>query len=547
MRFLSQFALLSVTSVAVAFGQNPEPTLASDPSKRGEKPLTPAELRERQIQMRDPLSKVNPIATNEGEAAETTPAPAPLIRPQPSAAPLPGSLAESNLLNSTGLSGSGPRVVPEGAEPVAPEYNGPAVLSRSYTISRPALPHSVKWTPTVGFNEIYDNGLLQTATTPGAQPGQVGSLGYGLTWSVRGQHTFKRDLLMLDYHGDMSRYGSNSNYNGTNQSLNFSLRHMISRRVSLTYTSVGSILSRNSSLIGPLETPGSVASLNLAATPTSQIVDEGTRQWLNQVGVAWQKSSRLSFNAGGGLFFVDRTGANSISNSGIQAQGEVNYRLTRKTTVGSYYSFTSYTYSHQLNVANFHTVGGIYSYSLNRGTEIRVRAGVSAIESQGQQLTTISPDIAVLLGRSSGVVEFYNRSLVSDISAQFIKDLGRRRTVNIAYARGISPGNGQMLTSTQDSITGRYSMRLFRDYILDLSAGRISLASVSGTGVSSAAGKYDSMAYGAGVSRTYSRGINGFLRFDYRTFNVLDQQGVSGQMRITTGFTWSPPVEGWLK
>jgi hypothetical protein len=546
MRSLFQFVLLSAASVAVAFGQNPEPTPAADPSKRGEKPLTPAELRERQIQMRDPLSKTNPIATNEGDAAETTLAPAPLIRTQPSSAPLPGSLAESSLMNSPTRRGAGPEVVPAGSD-VVPDYTGPAVLSRSYTISRPSLPRSVKWTPTVGLTEMYDNGLLQTATTPGAQPGQVGSLGYGLAWSLRGQHTFKRDLLVLDYHGDMNRYGSNSNYNGTNQSLNFSLRHLISRSVSLTYTSAGSILSRNSTLISPLETPGSVASLNLAATPTSQIVDEGTRQWLNQVGVAWQKSSRLSFNAGGGLFLVDRTGVNSIGNSGIQAQGEVNYRLTRKTTVGSYYSFTGYTYSHQLNVANFHTVGGIYSYSLNRGTEIRVRAGVSAIESQGQQEIAISPEIAVLSGRSSGVVEFYNKNLISDISAQFIKDLGRRRTVNVAYARGISPGNGQMLTSTQDSITGRYSMRLFRDYILDLSAGRLSLTSASGTVTSSAAGKYDSVAYGAGVSRAYSRGMNGFLRFDYRTFNVLNQPGVSGQMRITTGITWNPPVESWLR
>ncbi len=551
MRLVSRLAILALASIAFVFGQLPdlakppqpvqETSPVVDPAKRGERPLTPAELRDQQIRLRDPLSKANP-ALEGRESTQADPEPAPLVRRQPTEAPLPGSIAESNLPGTQ--PGSGPRVAAQGSDAPGADYAGPAVLSRSYTISRPTVPKSFKWTPTLGFTETYDTGLALPALIPGGAIRQAASLGYGISWAISGQHAWKHDLLGLDYHGDMNRYGGNSSYNGVNQALNLSLRHLVSRRLALNYTTTGSIQSRNSTLLNPLSDPGSsVANTNLAASPTSQILDDRVRQWQNQLGVVWQKSSRLSFNAGAGLFFVDRTGFSAIGNSGYQAQADVNYRMTRKTTVGLYYSFTTYTYSHQISVADFHTLGGIYSYALNRGAQIRLRAGVSAIESQGQQVIMIDPQIAALLGQAQGIVEFYSRHLTSDISAQFVKDLGRRRTASVSYARGLSPGNGQMLTSTQESLGAQYSMRLFRSYRLDLSAGRLALVSVNHT----AAGKYDSQFYSGSLNRTYRRGMNGFLRVDYRTFNIPNQPGVNNQVRISTGITWDPPVENWLK
>ena len=91
--------------------------------------------------------------------------------------------------------------------------------------------------------------------------------------------------------------------------------------------------------------------------------------------------------------------------TGQQARGDVNYRLTRKTTIGTYYSFSHYLYPHGFGNSDTNTAGLIYSYAFSRTMQIRLRGGLSRVESLGLQSVEINPVIAALLGQSSGIVD----------------------------------------------------------------------------------------------------------------------------------------------
>jgi hypothetical protein len=261
---------------------------------------------------------------------------------------------------------------------------------------------------------------------------------------------------------------------------------------------------------------------------------------MNQVGLTWRKSARLSFSGSGGAFFVTRTGG-LYGNTGYQAQGDVNYRLTRKTTTGVYYSYTGYTFTHRVNVSNMHTVGGIYSYALGKTAQIRLRAGVTRIENEGLRTVTIDPAIAVYLGQSTGIVNSYRLSSTSDVSAEFVKDFGRNRSANVSYVRGVSPGNGLQLTSLQQGFSGNFSMRLFRNYLVNAAGSKTSLS-----GVSQNNGTYDSQSFGLGVSRPLVHHINADFRVEYRTYNITAAPNLDHQWRVSTGFSWNPG-ENWLR
>ena len=522
--------------------QNQAPNQAETPktpaAKRGERPLTPEEIREKQIQMFDPLNKTNPLVPEQEQPAAGGAVPPleqkPRTQPTEKFTPLPGSVAASR--------NTGPQVT--GDTGGDQDYAGPAVLSRSYTLTKPQVPNSVQWAPSLGFTEIYDSSIPQLAQANGTSGTRPSPFGYGLSWGVAGRHHWKRDAIDLRYTGGSNKYGAGTGYNGTNQSLNLVLTHVVSRHIQMNLVSAGSIQSASAGLVNNLTNPEtSIANVNLAATPVIQLLDQNIRQWMNQVSVTWQKSARLSFNGGGGVFFVDRsgTGLQAIGNTGYQAQGDVNYRFTRRTTVGVYYSYTSYQYSHQISLADFHTLGGIYSYAFNRLTQLRLRAGESWLENQGQQLVPLNPLVASLTGQAVGVVESYSRHTTADVSADLARDFGRNRTGHVSYVRGVAPGNGLLQTSTQETFLGSFSTRLFRDYTLTFAGGKVSTSAVVAT-----AGRYSSEYAGVTITHSYRHGLAGTLGFDYRKVSLTNQPMLHSQYRITSTISWNPG-ENWLK
>jgi hypothetical protein len=550
--------------------QNPPDATAQNPVNQNpnaqnpdgqQRPLTPEEKRQREIDRYNPLSPQNPA----GRVLPGDPKPAavapetvtPKPKPEAGAAPLPGSVADSNQPPMPIAGADGPQVVTGDDDANADQrnYNGPAVLSRSYTLSRPMDSKEVKWTWSVGENEIFQTGLVSGAGAGAATNGE--SFGTSTSFTFTGRHLWKRDQIGVSYTASYNRYFSSYGYNGLNQNLNVDYEHYFTRHLSLNLIESGSILSQNYSLQNPLTTPGvNPANINFATSPTAQVLDQRIRQFNTSAGLTWQTTARLSFNLTEGFFAVDLAGAQFISGTGYQSQADVNYRLTSKSTVGAYYSYTSYLYAQHESSSDSNTVGMIFSHAFNRSTQLRLRGGVSRIESLSYTLVPIDPVFAALVGQQAGVADVYFKTYTSDISAQFIKDFGRRRTANIAFTRGIAPGNGLILTSIQQAMTASFSTSLFRSYILSFTGGRTSLSAEGQTmGGQSLAGSslggqnvgtYSSDILGVSCSHAIPRGPAATFAFTYSRFSIAGLPGIQTQMMISSGITWSPgPGRVW--
>ena len=190
--------------------------------------------------------------------------------------------------------------------------------------------------------------------------------GTSVTWSVAGRHYFGHDQIGFSYSGNFAQYSQNAGLSGANNSVAFNYGHYFSRRLSMNLGMSGLMLSQNYALNNPDVGPETtVANVNLGTSPNIQITDNGVKQVSLQGDFVWQQTMRLSFNGGASYFAVERDTPGLQGMTGSQANTDVNYRLTRQMTVGSYYSLSDYVYPHGFGTSTINTFGGIFSYAFS--------------------------------------------------------------------------------------------------------------------------------------------------------------------------------------
>ena len=508
-------------------GQTPPQTqTAEGPPESSQSPLAPVRERNQQIRQFDPLDRDDKESRDKAKAARD----AEKRRGQDQTA-TPGSIAASE---QNSARRSGPQVVEDEQAPVQ-EYSGPAVLSRSYSINRPLIPEQLKWQESVGLNSVYDSGISREINPNGSLGSPLTLWGAQLTWGLSGRHYFRRDQVGMSYNGNWSQYSGSGGFTGMNQSITADYEHVLSRRLALNLSGTGSILSQNYSLENQPVGPETISNINLASSPNIQIFDNGAKQFSSEADLTWQKSSRLSFSAGTSWFGIARDSPQLLGVTGNQARGDVNYRWSRKMTVGSYYSFSRYLYPHGVGNSATNTVGAIGSYAFNRTTQIRFRGGFSWVETLALQTVQINPLIAALLGVSTGIIDSYTTFRTTDLSGQFVKDFRGGATASLAYARGVSPGNGVYQTSRQESISASLTAKVFRTYTFQAGLGRDTLSAVG-----QVLGRYQSEYGRVSLNKGYKRGIGLSLTAEYRYFDVANLGFLRNQLRIASGITWSP-------
>jgi hypothetical protein len=505
---------------------------AQDQPDPGQLPLTPLQERDQQIRQFDPLDRTDQESREKDKAKAAREAEKQRDQDQ---TPIPGSIAATEQQSARP---SGPQVVDDD-NPEAPvqEYSGPAVLSRSYSISQQLIPEQVKWSESVTLSAVYDTGIGTPTGTGSLGPSNT-LIGTMVGWNFAGRHYFHRDMVSVVYSGNMSEYSGSGSFSGSNQTVSTAYKHVLSRHLTLNLTGSGSLLSQNSVLENQPVGPETIANINIASSPNIQIYDTGAKQFSSQADLTWQLTGRLSFNFGTSYFAIERDSPLLLGTTGQQARGDVNYRLTKRMTVGSYYSFNHYVYPHGFGNSATNTAGLIYSYAFNQTTQLRFRGGLSETESLGLETVMINPAIAALLGESSGVIDSYTTYRTTDFSVQFVKDFrGGKRTATVAYAHGISPGNGVFQTSQQESISATVTTKVFRNYSLSLGVGRDTLTSVAVSAIQNL-GKYESDFGQISLNRTYRRGVGLTFTAQYRYFDVDLLGSLRNQIRISTGVSW---------
>ena len=450
-------------------------------------PYTAEELREKEIDKYDPLKRgTDPSAPAQAGATPLTDRKQPdaVADPASKTPPVPGSIAadqaaaaasgsrKSQASGQGGGQGGG-----QGSAQASTQdsdassegdsgYSGPAVLTRSYTLSRPMDATPIKWAGSVSAAYSWDSG-----EAPGLVNGVTGFVSTSasagsVSWNFGGRHRWSRDQIGVSYAGNISEYFAQnafSNLTGLNNSLNLDYAHVFSRRFQFHLVESVQDLSQNYPLENPALQPGSsVANINLATSPNIQLLNNTVHQSSTQASVTYRQTARLSYSGSVSYFIVGQTEPGLVGLRGKQAGGDVNYRWTSRTTVGAYYSYTDYNYSHDVSHATSNGVGLIYSYAINRHMQLRSRVGISQIKSRAYETVALPAELAAILGRSVSLVNASSNFLTTDVSVQLIRDFGRSRTASLAFARGESPGNGLLLTSVQETATAGYTSSFFR-------------------------------------------------------------------------------------
>ncbi|MCU1329350.1 MAG: hypothetical protein JWN34_4720 [Bryobacterales bacterium] len=541
--FAKRFVMLAAILIAATYAHGQQPTvqptpaepvpslLKVDPDKRADRPLTPQEERERLIRLYDPArrgekglddrfgDRVPDAATLPSRGAgleESRPQPGPSIR---------GS--GPTLRNPT--ASSGPAVEPT-VDNSAQDYAGPSVLSRSYTLSRPSSPKTIRWTPTVGYSSVFNTGL------PGIGPNTAGtsSLGSQLTWGLSASRSWKWDRLDVGYFGSANSYYGTQRYSGVNQALTVGYSRILSRRIKASVSQNFTSTNQSYSLENQsLSTGDLAAGLSLATTPVISAYDQGTRQASTSANLSWQKTARTLFSFGGGAFVVERGGAGFVGTTGYQAQGDVRHRYSSRLTLGLYYSYANYVSSKHVSVTGSNTGGGLVSYQVDRRTQASLKVGLSQAETLSLSRIALDPLIAAILGQPSAVVVAFQKSNFKDVAATVARDLGHRRTVTASYVRGLAPGNGLIQASSREGISAGFGAPVFRRFNLNVGFNSDRLNAVDAS-----AAAYGTRGGQLSVSRSLAKGVVSSFSVDYRTFTGVGTQGLSRQLRLSSGVSW---------
>jgi hypothetical protein len=178
-----------------------------------------------------------------------------------------------------------------------------------------------------------------------------------LNWNFGGRHYYRHDMISVNYSGNYSRYSGLGGFNGSNQTIGVTYSHVVSRRLTLNLSGTGALWSENSILENQPIGPGTIANVDLAISPNIQIYDVGAKQFSSQAELTWQKTSRLSFSIGTSYFGIAQDSSALLGMSGQQFRGDVDYRLTSRMTIGTYYSFNRYFYSQGVGNSATNTAG----------------------------------------------------------------------------------------------------------------------------------------------------------------------------------------------
>ena len=429
----------------------------------------------------------------------------------------------------------------------APDYTGPAILSRGFALSRPAIPVNQPLRFYAGLNADYDSGLLGAYVQNGATAPSIPSEGWDVNWGASMRKYHRRSIMDFNYSGDYYKYYSNTKSGGQNHSLAAGFTQQISPRFSVGLRETGGLTSNNYSILN--STPIYDVSLNsgtIVVAPNTEAFADRTYYSTTSGSATYQMTARLSFSVNGAYFLVNRDSQYLANTRGYSTGGDISYRITRRQTVGIFYSHSEYSYTKIFGGSNADSVGVNYSISLNRTTDLSFSGGGTRYDSQALDTVTPNPLVQAVLGIQSGIEKDYFLGYAPDIAASLSRRL-RNSSFGVTFSEGITPGNGLILTSRSQSESVFWTLPTFHKWAAQVGGGRSNLSGyANGAGT---AGSYASYYARFSLSRPVTRVISSYFNLDFRDYgfgggNTFHQTEVA----VSIGFRFSPgegPIKLW--
>ena len=418
------------------------------------------------------------------------------------------------------------------ASPMLAQYGGPAILIRGQAPSAMTA-SQIDFQPFLSLSGTYNTGLGGVSVDPQGKPTNDASYGGSVAAGISGTHSWKHTRLGLNYSISATHYAQASFFDGVNQSLSLGLTHVLSRHSALAFSvSAGMSSSYNMGLTLISTVPFDPSTLY---QPTNDFYDNRTVYASSRVAYTIQKSTRLSFSFAGDGFLTRRRSTALYGVGGLGARGDMQYRLTRRSSVGAGYSFTHFAFNGIFSSTDVHNFVGSYSVTLTRSTEFTGYGGAARYETKFAQTVPVDPAIAALIGINSANVVVYNRSITSTYGAR-ISRVVRKGTLFFSAGRGVTPGNGLFLTSTSTNVTGGFSYGGLRRWSLS-TAGMYSTSQSVGNVI----GNYRNYSVNLNAGHKVAPHTTGVLAFtmthagsgDFHNYNRW-------QYAVNLGLTFSP-------
>jgi hypothetical protein len=411
----------------------------------------------------------------------------------------------------------------------APEYRGPAILGRS---NQPAIGTGSRYTtiqPFLSLSEIYDTGLGVSAPGEGVGTSRAVTgleAGFGLT----GVHRWKNVSLSVQYEGNYRRYSQSISMNGLDQFLSLTAVSPLKRHLIFSIRqTVGTVTQGMGSFV--LQPDGLNSSI---VNPSQEPFDNRMRFFDSIATISYQKSSRVVLSASAQGSIIRRELARLVGTNTVGASADASYRLSRRATIGIGYRYDQFSFT-TFGGAGIHSLNLDYSWRMTKSVDVAIQGGMAYGSVLSLAIVPVDLRVAQILGISSGL-QVSNQILHVPIVGTRITKSWRRASADIAYQRGVSPGNGLVLTSMMESLTVGFSYSNPHGWGFSVIGGRSSM-NAFGT----AEANYTGYTGGVSVTRVLRPGVQAFSRFEARPFSYM---GVGLQSRAfyraVVGFTFSP-------
>lgn len=410
------------------------------------------------------------------------------------------------------------------------EYTGPAILSRGETPSQQgAIP--VAFRPYIGLNAIYQTGLIPVSVTSAKQIPTSDLFGLELNLGAYTYRAWEHTTLGLDYRGDFREY-SQSYWDGTDQSISLILTHRPNSRVTFTLRATGGVYALNSYT---LASPLGGLDPNFLQSPQNNIYDNRVI-FANTAGdLTYRLTRRWSFNIGAEGGLVRRQSSALYGNTDATARADLEYRLSRHTTIGVDYTFRFYDYTKGFGNTYINSTGFNYSTQVSRHLQFSARVGGARVESSSLTVVTLAPSVAALLGESTAIQAAYHLHYIPDAQAR-LTETYQHSSFSLSYLNQVTPGNGVYLTSRNNSGMASYSFAGLQhwNFSANVNYGRIS-------GLVQTLGEYATYGAGVGLTRDLTRSLHAVLRVDASHFDVSGSTAfLHTEYRSSLGITFSP-------
>ena len=426
------------------------------------------------------------------------------------------------------------------AAPAFAQYSGPAILSRGDAPAAMEAPQ-IDFIPFLSVMGVYDTGLNGVSVNSQGQLPNEDAEGVELDLGISGVHSWKHTKVLLNYAGAVREYSTATYYSGIDQSMILGITHQLSRHVTLQLNESGGEFAQTYGLAGL--SPTVQFDPTTTYTPTTDFFDNRTIYAESQAQLIYQRTARLSFAFAGDWDLTRRRSSALYGVTGEDARGDVQYRLSRRSTIGANYMYTHFSYNGLFGASNFHRFSGTYATRFSASWEFTGYAGVTRAESEFPQLVTLDPVIAALLGITQGYVVTHRVNWLPSYSARLSKTFAR----GVAYFSAghvMTPGNGLFLTSVDYNATAGYSYTGLRRWAFSVSAGYDRAKSMGNI-----IGEYGDYSAGLQTSRQISHLLHlvaGITARQYQSDSFAGYNRVIWDARV--GISFSPrdiPLRIW--